>query len=332
MDPLQPLLDSLAKPAALYVLVGSEGLLVRNAEEAVRKAVLTGATAAFNDAVLTSGEESAASFVDIARQLPMMAGKRLVVLRQIQEANVALLEQLLTYAAAPVPSTVLVVVGEKMPAAAGGVDRGLRIINAAKKSGFVLKLDGDGVDPAGFALAQAKELGVRMDKDAAALLASLIGAELSVIAAEVEKCAGYAGKGGTIDRSVVETLCVNTAETEVWALTNALVARDRNRALEALQRLLDDGEAPHKLLASVVWQLRQLLVVQDCTARGISEREANLRIHPGVLRSIKETITKAPVRPSTLLEELASTNRAMNSSRAGDRRVFEGLVLRLTVL
>jgi hypothetical protein len=53
---------------------------------------------------------------------------------------------------------------------------------------------------------------------------------------------------------------------------------------------------------------------------------------PNVMRSIKELVSKTQVRPSVLLEELAATSRAMNSSRAGDRRIFEALVLRLTVL
>lgn len=332
MDPLKPLHDSLAQPLPFYLLVGSESLLVHEAEDAVRKAVLSGPTAAFNDAVLTAGEESTLGFADIALQLPMMAKRRLVVIRQIQEANAALLDRLLAYAQAPVPSTVLVVVGEKMPAATGGVDRGIRIANAVKKSGMVLKLDGEGVDPAGFAMSRAKELGVKLEKDAAGLLAHLVGDDLSVIAGEVEKCAGYAGPGGVIDRTVVELMCVSTAETEVWALTNALMARDRNRALESMHRLLEDGEATHKLMASIAWQLRQMLVVQDVIARGLSEREANLRMPPNVLRSIKELVSKTQIRPSVLLEELAATSRAMNSSRAGDRRIFEALVLRLTVL
>jgi DNA polymerase III delta subunit len=110
------------------------------------------------------------------------------------------------------------------------------------------------------------------------------------------------------------------------------MARDRNRALESMHRLLEDGEATHKLMASIAWQLRQMLVVQDLTARGLSEREANLRMPPQVQRNIKELVSRTQVRPSALLEELAATGRGMNSSRAGDRRIFEAFVLRLTTL
>ena len=45
--------------------------------------------------------------------------------------------------------------------------------------------------------------------------------------------------------------------------------------------------------------------------------------------AIREVVAKRPVSPSAMLEELAAVNRAMNYSRAGDRRIFEGFVLRL---
>ena len=98
-----------------------------------------------------------------------------------------------------------------------------------------------------------------------------VGEDLSLLAAEVEKCAAYVGQAGdkpgdksagVIDGKVVELMCAATAETEVWALTNGLIARDRDKTLGALHRLLEEGEAPHKLLSNVTWQIRQLLSLQ----------------------------------------------------------------------
>lgn len=329
MTPLAPLLDSLAAPAAVYVLVGAEALLVREAEGALVAAVANGPTAAFNHAAFTAGEDGALNFRDVASSAPMMAARRLVVIRQMQDANVALLDAILAYASDPVPSTVLALVGEKMPRAVGGVDRGVRIVNAVKRTGVVLKLDGTGVDPAAFAAGRARDRGAAIDRDAAALVAEFVGGELALIAADVEKCADYVGPGGTITRAVVEEVCASTAEADVWALTDAIVSRDPKRGLETLHRLLEDGEAPHRLLASVAWQLRQVLALQDAARRGLSEREAGVRMPPQKLRAIREQVKRRPVSPSAMLEELAAVNRAMNSSRAGDRRVFEAFVLRL---
>lgn len=329
MSPIDSLAKTFASPAPIYVLVGPEGLLVREAEESVRVAIASGPTAAFNHTVLTAGEEGATSFSAIAATVPMMAARRLVVIRQIQDANAELMDALLAYAAAPVPSTVLVVSGEKMPAASGGVDRGIRFTNAAKKVGFVLKLDGEGVDPVALAVSRAKDLGAKMEPDAARRIVEMTGGELALVVADAEKCASFVGSGGVVTRAVVEEVCHEVAEADVWGLTDAIIARDVDRGLEALHRLLEDGEAPHRLLASVAWQLRQVLVLQDAIRRGIPDREANVRMPPAKLRAVREQVQRRPVSPSQVLEELARVNQGMNSARAGDRRVFEAFVLRL---
>lgn len=329
MNPLQPLLESLSEPRPVYLLVGLDPVLVREAVAAIRDAVVPPAVAAFNDATVNAAEERGGSFVEVARTVPMMAARRLVVLRQVEEAPTAVLEALLAYAQAPVPSTVLVVQGERFPAAREGRDHGARITNAVKKTGMVVEVAAAAADPAGFAVARAQRLGVRLDREAARLLLDYTDGELALIEADVEKCAAFVGEGGAITAAVVEEVCRSTAEAQVWSLTDALVARDRDRALATLHRLLEDGEPAHKLLASVAWQLRQVLALQDAVRRGLPEREANVRMPPQKVRAVRELVQKHPISPSATLEELAAVNRAMNLSRAGDRRVFEAWVARL---
>lgn len=332
MRSLQPLRDSLRQPLPVYVFAGSDGWLQRAALDLVREAVLEPATRAFNDASVSAADDKGGGFVQAARTVPMMAARRLVVLRQVEDASPTFLDALLDYVGAPVPSTVLVVTGERFPAATGGMDRGLRIQNAAKKSGMVLKLDGADADPAEIAQAVATSRGVRLDRDAVRLLLELDGTDLGTIAGDLEKCADYVGPGGVVTAAVVEELCVSTVEADVWGLTDAIVARDGDRALATLHRLLEDGEPGLKLLGTIVWQLRQVLALQDTVKRGLPEREAGVRMPPQKLRVVRERIEKRPLSPSAVLNEIAAVNRAMNSSRAGDRRVLEAWLLRLLVL
>lgn len=328
MNPLQPLLETLADPRPVYLLVGVDPVITRDALAALRAAVLEGATAAFNDAVVVAAEDRGGAFAEVARTAPMMARRRLVHLRQVDEAAVAVLDALLAYVQAPVPSTVLVVTGERFPGAVGGVDRGVRITNAVKKSGFLLDAKAASADPGGFARARAEALGVRIDPAAVRRLLDYTDGELALVEADLEKCAAFVGEAGRVDEGVVEEVCRSTAEAQVWALTDALVARDRSLALETLHRLLEDGEAPHRILASLAWQLRQVLALQDAVRRGLPDRESGVRMPPQKVRAVKELVAKRQVRPSVLLNELAAVNRAMNLSRAGDRRVLEAWVAR----
>ena len=328
MGPLDPLVASLKAPKPVYVLVGPEGWLVREGEAAVRAEIAKGPMAALNHMVFTAGEEAALAYAEGARTVPMMAARRLIEVRQIQDANKALLESLLTYVQAPVDSAVLLISGEKFPGAIGGTDWGLRIQNQVKKIGLVLKLDGEGVDPVAFAQVRAKERGAKLDADGARALVELGGGELSVLANDLDKCIDFVGQGGTVTRAVAEEVVANTSEADVWALTDALVSRDRDKALATLHRLLEDGEPSHKLFGSVAWQLRQVLLVQDATRRGTGT--GGVRMPPQKLRAVQAMVQKRPISPSQMLEELAKANHGMNSSRAGDRRIFEALVLRLT--
>ena len=331
MAALDDLRRSLRTPLPVYVCVGDESLLVREAVDAVRAAVLTGGLAAFNHALFTCGEEGAGEFAEGCRQVPVMAPKRLVELRQVQDANKAVMEALLAYVQAPVDSTVLLVSGLKMPAAMQGTDFGIRVTNAVKKSGLALKLDGEGIDPATFARARATPWGVTIETAAIQKLLEFGGEDLDALAGNVELCAGFVGAGGVISAATVGEVCVSTAESDVWRLTDAIVACDPDATLAELHRMLDDGEAPHRIMASIAWQLRQVLLVQDAARRGLPEREAGVKMPPFKLRAVREMVQKRPVSPSTWLESIAITARKMNSSRSGDRRVLEAFVLGLVV-
>jgi hypothetical protein len=81
---------------------------------------------------------------------------------------------------------VLLISGEKFPSASGGMDRGLRIRNAVKKTGVIVELDGDGVDPVTFAQARAREHGVSLPQATARTLSEFSGGDLSALAADVD--------------------------------------------------------------------------------------------------------------------------------------------------
>jgi DNA polymerase-3 subunit delta len=322
---------SLTKPAALYVVLSDESMLVREVIAALREATVAGPMAAFNHAQFTGGEEAALGFVDACRQVAVMAPMRLVEIGQIQDANAGLLEALLQYVAAPVQGTVLLVTGAKMPAASGGVDRGLRIVNAAKKTGIVCKIDSSDIDPLSLARSRAAPYGATIDAQAVQKLRELGGNDIDTLVANVERCAGFVGEGKAITVAVVEEMVVSTAEADVWKLTDAIVDGDKNTALCELHRLLEDGEAPHRLLASVAYQLRQILLVQDAMMRKLPERESGVKMPPFKLTAVRKACERRKFSPSFWLEEVAVANQRMNSSRAGDRRIFEALVLRLVV-
>lgn len=317
-----------AGPPPVILLVGTEALRLREAEQAEVDAALAGDRSGFNLARIQANEpEALGRLLDLVRTVPMMADRRVVVLRELDKASVALQDALLDYVDNPSPSTTLILVGSQLPASSGGVNRGVRLRNRIQKIGRVRSFKSGAEDPRAFAVERARELGCRLDRDAAELLVELAGKDLGRVDMELTKASNWLGGSGTIDIEVIEQTCSVVGQAEIWALTGALIRRDVDGALAACHRLLEAGEAPHYILSMVTWQFRQLLCLQDCMRRGRDPKEGGVRLRWRTLEEAKRNLARRPLVAADLLPRLAAANRRFNRSPAGDRRVLEALVL-----
>ena len=61
----------------------------------------------------------------------------------------------------------------------------------------------------------------------------------------------------------VSKVCEILLRDDIWALTNALVARDVNQALQCLHRMLKEQNPPHKIFALVMAKVRDLSILQQ---------------------------------------------------------------------
>ncbi len=317
---------------AVALIYGDEALLVRREVEALVEAAVDPALRSLNLAEYRAAEAEGA--LSVARTQPMMARRRAVVVRELERAPVALLDALLDYVKHPNPSTVLVLTGAKLPPAAGGVDRGRRLANAVKKleAGLVKRLRAGDVRPETFAAEHARAAGCELDPRAARLLVELVGTDLGTLAGELDKAIAWLGGEGRIDAEVVATVSSAVAEAEIWDLTNALAGGDADASLAALFRLLEEGGAgeAHRLLGLVTWQVRQLLVLQSAMRSRGPLPDSWKRVPRRHREASERALRARPLAPARVLGALARANRAFNRSRAGARRVLEGLVLELT--
>ena len=72
----------------------------------------------------------------------------------------------------------------------------------------------------------------------------------------MSKVVAFVGGEGEIGVEDVEAVCSLVAEAAIWDLTDAVVRRDPDRALAVAHRMLDTGEASHRLIAMIAWQMR----------------------------------------------------------------------------
>jgi DNA polymerase-3 subunit delta len=235
----------------VHLIVGSERLFIDRAVSALRRASV-GTGDGWNEEIFQGKGAAAARIVDAARTLPMLGRVRFVLVRGVHELADKELERLGEYAGAPVDTCCLVMTADKL-------DGRSRLMKLAKQRDYLceaqpLKL----AAMRGFAAREAKRRNLRMDDQAASALVDCVGTDVSALDDALERLSLYVGADQPITLSAVEA-CVSRVRVEsIWALVDAVSARDRRTALKATSSLLGDREPPLRILALVSRQLRLL--------------------------------------------------------------------------
>ncbi len=116
--------------------------------------------------------------------------------------------------------------------------------------------------------------GCSIDHDAAVWLVEMIGSNIAVLEQELAKATLFVGEGGVITTQVLAGLAGRTREHTVFELTDALVQGSSANAIRVLNRLLDDGEQPLRLLPMIAWITRQMVIARDLVEAGCPQRQA----------------------------------------------------------
>ncbi len=117
---------------------------------------------------------------------------------------------------------------------------------------------------------EAQRLGFRLEPAAARMLVDRMGANPQRLHNELERLALWAGEGGEVSAADVDAMVADTTETVVWALADALEARNPAAALRAAERLLAQGENVTGMIYALASRLRR--------ARGGSLPEATIAL------------------------------------------------------
>jgi DNA polymerase III subunit delta len=117
----------------------------------------------------------------------------------------------------------------------------------------------------------AQQSGARIDSDAARELVDALGADMMMIASELEKLMLYTLGRGRITLGDVETMVLAAKQRSLYELTDAISSRNRVRALALLQGLLNSSDAGEDAAIGHLYMLartfRQMLVILEKNVR-----------------------------------------------------------------
>ena len=210
----------------IYILMGEESYYIDKISDYIADNVLKPEERDFNQTIVFGSDVSASQIVDSAKAFPMMAEKRVVIVKESQ--NLKGTEPLEKYFKNPVPSTVLVFCHKN-----GSIDKRKKIIPAAQAGGAVIfeskKLYERELP--GFIETYLRQHQATVEQKAAQMIADHVGADLNRLTSELDKVLiSLPASDRRVTPDVVEEEIGVSKDFNAFELRNAIVQRDIYKA------------------------------------------------------------------------------------------------------
>jgi len=338
------------KPA--YVLVGDEAFFRNRCRAAILEHLVQPGLYEFSVHEVDLATTSVAELLDRARTPSLMAPFQAFFIRNVKAlygrgSHQEEFDAIEAYVKDPNPGAVLIFVADhiSIPADARRMDmndrdRYERIRDTLGEFCGIVELarveEGDGVK---WVLETAAAHDAKVEPDAARELVDALGADMMMIAGELEKLLLYVGEKKRITLGDVETMVLAAKQRSLYELTDAISAGDRPKALAVLDALLassDGDEAAIGHLYMLARTFRQMLIVL----------EKNVRDSRAIWQALWQGFRVPPFAAADLIRQarryksrrdltralrlVARADLAIRSSPPSKRLVLEQLILDLT--
>ena len=281
----------------------------------------------FSCDVLYGDETDAREILARVQEVPFFSTHQVVLLKWADKLSAREGEALISYFSAPSDSTTLIVSAAKL-------DGRLKWVQALKKQAVVVDCaplyDNQRM---GWIRQEAARFGIRLDAEAAEVLKELAGEGLSVVRRELEKLALYVSKKEAI--TAHDVVAVQGAEpgASVFDLSGAIIHGRVSQALLILEKTLEAGEAPLRILGALLWQYRRLWKAKDGLSRWVSEAAVakSLGLHPRQQGAFLTVVKRAPLAHfPEAFQAFSATDRALKGAAAGSpHRIMHALIMDL---
>ncbi len=210
----------------IYILMGDESYYIDKISDYIAEHVLRPEERDFNQTVVFGSDISASQIVDSAKAFPMMAEKRVVIVKEAQ--NLKGTEPLVKYFKQPVVSTVLVLCHKN-----GSIDKRKKIIPAAQVGGAVIfeskKLYERELP--GFITSYFMQHEITVEQKAAQMIADHVGADLHRLTSELDKILiSFSEVDRMVTPEIVEKEIGISKDFNAFELRSAIIQRDVYKA------------------------------------------------------------------------------------------------------
>ena len=334
-----------------YVFLGDEAFFRDHCRQALLEHLVPPDLRDFSLHDLDLAEVSVAEILDRARTPSLMAPFQVFFIRGVKnlygrgshEEEFKAIER---YVEDPNPAAVLIFVADHISIPAdvrrmemSDRDRYERIRETLGEYCGIVELGRvDESDGMRWVMEKAAQEAVKIDPDAARELVDALGADMLMVSHELEKLILFAGEKKHITLGDVETLVLAAKQRSLYELTDAISARDKNRALSVLDALLSTSEGDEAAIGHLYMlarTFRQMLVILEKNVRDArmiwQVLWQGFRVPPFAAEDIIRQARRYKSRRelTRALKLIAQADISLRSNPPSKRLVLEQLVLRL---
>lgn len=315
--------------APIYCCYGDEPYLVNQAVNYIKTCALHGIAADFNLSSYYAGDVEISLIRDEIETLPMMAQRRVMVLKDIQSFSEAEWDFLQAVLVNPVQTTVLILNGGKLDKR----KKSFRLLSDNTQMVEFRKPFENQIP--GWIRSIAKGLSLQISDEAVQLVHRLVGSHLSEIEVELLKLRDFLGERKNIETEDVAQVVTRRREDNVFDLAETLALGDRTRSFTCLADLLELGQSEVGIVALIARHIRILMKIKQGQQMGLQGvRLAQMSQVPQYF--LQDYVTQAqrwtPRKLEQALLVLSDTDRALKSSPLSSHLWLENLILRTCAL
>ena len=312
----------------LYFLYGDEGFLMDELQVLLIKHALQPHEHDFNLDVVFGPEASAGPVLAQCAAYPMMAERRVVVVRGFEKLDGN--ERFKAYAEQPNPTAVVLLLCNSKPNLSQHPYRALKqhAVWAEFKPLYDNKLPG-------WISQRLKAKGVKPQGGAAQMIAEAVGPELRTVAGEIDKLVAYVGEHGVLTEDDVVRAAGHSREHNVFELQKAVGQGEQARALAICDALLTQasnrqGEAL-RIVAVLASYVTKLWKLSACQRDRMPEKAmaSHIGVSPYFLKEYLVSLRRfGPVRLQHAFEALLAADAELKGASTRDARLILTLTLR----
>lgn len=315
-------------PLPIYLLYGTEEFLIEGALNALKTMLVQPSFKDLNCQTFHVNhirESDISSIISASQTMPFMSDRRVVIVKGAEALNNAQSSELLEYAKNPCPTASLILIANT-----GKIDKKSGLFSELEKRGFLFAFNSLSKKELPLWIkTEIKNRGKDVSNEAVAYIINAAGEGLMDLKGEIDKLTLFAGDKKNIDLSDVETVVSDIKVNSIFDFTDSVGKKDFKAALKALDKIIEAGEIPIKILGMIARQFRILLKIKTLKKRNTPQNKiAPLAgVSPFFLDNyIKQVSRFTEDELLAVFNKLHKTDLALKSER------LQGLILERLVM